>query len=132
MFQIQKIRDADSMYRNQFKHTESNLSVEEAIKVKRKRLIYRSKQRGWLEVDLLLGTWAVENVPKLNLVELEEYHTLLEEETIDIFNYVSGKTPLPPHLATLSIMPAIKAYAYSAQINSPQRYADIKSKANLT
>jgi succinate dehydrogenase assembly factor 2 len=25
----------------------------------RKKLIYRSKQRGWLEVDLLMGSFAV-------------------------------------------------------------------------
>ena len=30
----------------------------DAEAVRRKRLVYRSKQRGWLEVDLLLGTWA--------------------------------------------------------------------------
>ncbi|KAI2495744.1 Flavinator of succinate dehydrogenase [Fragilaria crotonensis] len=31
------------------------------LQVRKKRLVYRSKQRGWLEVDLLLGTWANEN-----------------------------------------------------------------------
>ena len=30
----------------------------------RKRLIYRSKQRGWLEVDLLLGSFATKHVPE--------------------------------------------------------------------
>ena len=30
----------------------------------RKRLIYRSKQRGWLEVDLLLGSFATKYVPE--------------------------------------------------------------------
>ena len=28
------------------------------------RIMYRSKQRGFLEMDLLLGLWAQENVPK--------------------------------------------------------------------
>ena len=28
------------------------------LDIRKKRLIYRSKQRGWLEVDLLLGTWS--------------------------------------------------------------------------
>ena len=37
---------------------------------RRRRLIYRSRQRGWLEVDLLLGKWATENVPKLNAEQL--------------------------------------------------------------
>lgn len=32
---------------------------EEAL---RKRLLHRSRQRGMLEVDLLLGKWASENV----------------------------------------------------------------------
>ena len=32
------------------------------LDIRKKRLVYRSKQRGWLEVDLLLGTWASENV----------------------------------------------------------------------
>jgi len=27
------------------------------------RIMYRSKQRGFLEMDLLLGLWAQENVP---------------------------------------------------------------------
>jgi succinate dehydrogenase assembly factor 2 len=111
---------------------EATLTPEEADIAKRKRLIYRSKQRGWLEVDLLMGSWAAENVPKLTAAELDEYHILLEEETIDIFNYVSGKDVLPPHLENLSIIPVIKKYAYSSRINSPLRYAEIKEKANLT
>jgi hypothetical protein len=27
-------------------------------------------QRGWLEVDILLGSWAIQNVPKLTEAEL--------------------------------------------------------------
>ena len=32
----------------------------------RKRLLYRSKQRGWLEVDIILGSWASHHLPKLD------------------------------------------------------------------
>ncbi|CEG38244.1 membrane-spanning 4-domains subfamily a member 14 isoform x3 [Plasmopara halstedii] len=55
----------------------------------RKRIIYRSKQRGWLEVDLLLGRWASENVMQLSSDQLQQYEDILNEETIDIFNYIS-------------------------------------------
>lgn len=107
-------------------------SPEEADAVRRRRIIYRSKQRGWLEVDLLLGTWAMENADKLTTQEMDEYEILLEEETIDIFNYVSGKDALPPHLAGLGIVKKLQQYAFSAQINSPMKYAEVKAKANLT
>jgi succinate dehydrogenase assembly factor 2 len=100
--------------------------------VRRKRLIYRSKQRGWLEVDLLLGSWAAINVPSLSVEEMDEYDKLLEEETIDIFNYVSGKDVLPAHLENLSIVKKIQNYAFSAQINSPRNYEIVKTQNNLT
>ena len=48
---------------------------------RQKRLIYRSKQRGWLEVDLLLGTWASQNVKKLNEQELDQFEAFVNMET---------------------------------------------------
>ncbi|CAI5732911.1 unnamed protein product [Peronospora destructor] len=63
----------------------------DADEANRKRIIYRSKQRGWLEVDLLLGRWARQNVLQLSSHELQQYEAILNEETIDIFNYISGK-----------------------------------------
>ena len=53
--------------------------------VRRKRLVYRSKQRGWLEVDLLMGTFAVAHVPSMSTDELDEYEAILNQETIEIF-----------------------------------------------
>ena len=58
--------------------------TEDNLDIRRKRLVYRSKQRGWLEVDLLLGTWAHENVQKLTEAELDEYEAFVNLETIDI------------------------------------------------
>ena len=63
--------------------------IPESLETRRKRLIWRSKQRGWLEVDMLMGTWAVENVPKLNKEEMDQYENLLNLETLDLFNVVS-------------------------------------------
>lgn len=45
------------------------------------RLLYRSKQRGFLEMDLLLGLWAKEHVPKASeplLAAFEVYNPLLD------------------------------------------------------
>ena len=99
---------------------------------RRKRMIYRSKQRGWLEVDLLMGSWAVENVPKLNEQELDEYEVLLNEETIDIYNYISGKDELPHHLKDLKVMKMMQDYSLVKNMASPEGYASVKKDANLT
>merc|ERR1719276_182430 len=59
----------------------------------RKRLMYRSQQRGWLEVDLMLGNFAKEHVPHFTLAECQEYELILEMETVDIFNLLLDRDP---------------------------------------
>lgn len=51
----------------------------------RKRLLYRSKQRGWLEVDIILGSWASDHLPKLDKNTLLKYEKILNQDTTDIF-----------------------------------------------
>ncbi|KAH9254817.1 hypothetical protein BASA81_007067 [Batrachochytrium salamandrivorans] len=64
--------------------------IPDSLETRKKRLIWRSKQRGLLEVDLLLGTWALKNIPQMTSVEqLDQYEHLLNMETIDMFNVIS-------------------------------------------
>jgi len=115
--QIRKIGDMDHKLRN--RHVVIAPDVEQTPEeydiVRRKRMIYRSKQRGWLEVDILLGKWATEHVPSLNVAELDEYDAVLKEETINVYNYLSGKDPLPPHLQNNSVVKKIQKYALSKE-----------------
>lgn len=60
--QLEKIRKNDDKLRNQYKVFESQMNADDLDMSRRKRMIYRSKQRGWLEADILLGSWAVSNV----------------------------------------------------------------------
>ena len=99
--------------------------------VRRKRLVYRSKQRGWLEVDLLLGTWAVENVAKLTEDECDQYEVILNCETIDIFNFITGKDPVPPSLDN-SVMDRLQEFCRTSPLGiNPTAYADKKRQAGL-
>merc|ERR1712127_879687 len=68
------------------------------LEIRKKRLIYRSKQRGWLEVDLLLGTWASENVPSLTVDELDEFERFVNMETIDIYNVLTLRVDVPEEM----------------------------------
>lgn len=105
----------------------------DAEEVRRKRLLYRSKQRGWLEVDLLLGSWAAQHVPALSVAELDEYEALLNQETIDIFQIVNGQIPPPPELESSKVLARLQAYAESAPFGkaSVQGYEEVKDKTNL-
>jgi succinate dehydrogenase assembly factor 2 len=92
----------------------------------RKRLIYRSKQRGWLEVDLLLGTFATEKVPNMSQEELNDYELILNQETLDIFNFIIERDPLPEELDTPT-MQALRDYAANHPIGKdPDGYFNAK------
>uniref|UniRef100_A0AAV1UK48 Succinate dehydrogenase assembly factor 2, mitochondrial n=1 Tax=Peronospora matthiolae TaxID=2874970 RepID=A0AAV1UK48_9STRA len=88
----------------------------DADEANHKRVIYRSKQRGWLEVDLLLGRWASQNVMQLSSEELREYEDILNEETIDIFNYISGKDPHVPARVDTPMMKRLQTYCLSSPL----------------
>ena len=97
----------------------------------RKRLIYRSKQRGWLEVDLLLGSWASEYVMTLNEEQLVQYEAILNQETLDIYNFIIERDDVPPELET-EVMQMLRKFAQESGVvgaGTPEDYEkNMKSK----
>lgn len=53
------------------------------------RILYRSRQRGYLELDLLLGKWAEENIAHLDQNRLKDLVDLLEEVRTSLFFVVT-------------------------------------------
>lgn len=66
-------------------------------------------------MDLLLGSWAEKNVRDLNDEELAQYEAILNQETIHIFNYISGKDPIPKELDT-PMMKRLQTYCNSSPL----------------
>lgn len=130
--QLRKIEVTDKFLRTKHKLLDDLLSPEEKDYVRRKRMIYRSKQRGWLEADILMGSWATKFVPTLTNEELDDYDVLLDEETIDIFNFITGKDALPDHLKNKSVMKRLQQYAIDTKLSEPYDYAKLKREQNLT
>lgn len=105
----------------------------EELEVRRKRLIYRSKQRGWLEVDLLLGTWAHQNVPQLSAKQLDEYESFVNQETIDIYNIITLRLDVPAELKG-TIVDEIQDWARANPLGKadPLKYKQVKESNKLT
>jgi antitoxin CptB len=70
----------------------------EDMDIRRKRLIYRSWHRGTREMDLLLGSFADQNVSQLSLAELDMYENLLQENDPDLYNWITGVEKIPANV----------------------------------
>lgn len=69
---------------------------EDNISIMRKRLIFRSWHRGTREIDLLLGKFADEHMPRLDEAQLAQYDRFLNNSDPDIYNWLTGQEPVPP------------------------------------
>lgn len=131
----QSLPDLETIPKNSL-GTSNGITEEMALDIRRKRLVYRSKQRGWLEVDLLLGTWASENVPSLNAKELDEFEAFVNAETIDIYNIVTLRLDVPEEWKTAAgdgIVERIQAWAKKNPLGKadPETYKKVKADAKL-
>merc|ERR1711998_735015 len=72
--------------------------VASAMLQRRRRLIYRSKQRGWLELDIVLGGWSEANLKRMNSEELDEFQNILDLENPDLFKWLTLQEPVPEEL----------------------------------
>jgi len=72
-----------------------DITEDEALLHRRRRLIFRSDHRGNKENDILLGQFAQAHVMSFDVAQLDRYETLLEESDNDIFDWVAGRAEIP-------------------------------------
>eukprot|EP00899_Mesostigma_viride_P016265 jgi/Mesvir1/2463/Mv09994-RA.1 len=83
-------------------------------------LAYRSRQWGLLELDLIVGKWADENLANLSDDQLNAFELLLREENPDIWQMLSGQLPPSQALASNAVFAAVRATVQeSLNKNSP-------------
>ena len=68
-------------------------------KVLLNRLLYRSRQRGFLEMDLLVGIWAEKRVPELSEENLHQFELILDQENPDLYKWLTGQEQPPTDIA---------------------------------
>jgi antitoxin CptB len=70
----------------------------DALATRRKRLLYQSAHRGTQEADLLIGGFAAQYLAILTSAQLDEFERLLDENDVDLVNWLTGRTAAPDEL----------------------------------
>ena len=72
--------------------------MDDALDVRRKRLRFRAWHRGTKESDIILGRFADAHLGDLDVAELDAFEELLDLPDPEIFDWVSGRVPVPEPL----------------------------------
>ena len=67
----------------------------ESLDIRRKRLLFRSRQRGMLETSLLLRAFAEDHLSSLDAGEIDRFEALLEANDNDLLDWIVGRKPVP-------------------------------------
>ncbi|KAF8527634.1 Flavinator of succinate dehydrogenase-domain-containing protein [Hysterangium stoloniferum] len=83
----------------------------ESIQTLRARLVYQSRKRGTLEADLLLSTFANEQLGEMTEEELKEFDRFMDEPDWDIYYWAVGKRDPPARWADSKLLVKLKRHA---------------------
>ncbi|MGB2159995.1 MAG: succinate dehydrogenase assembly factor 2, partial [Candidatus Puniceispirillaceae bacterium] len=90
-------------------HLWKSRPMSEARSTRIRRLIYQSSYTGMKETDLLLGRFAQDHLAGLDDEALDHYEALLAAGDGQIYLWVSGAEPVPPHHDT-AVLELIKKF----------------------
>lgn len=83
------------------------------LEKKRKQLLFRSWHRGTREMDLIMGSFADSNLSVFSGDELNTYDEILQMSDPDLYNWISGREPVPANI-TSSVMEKLIQYQFTA------------------
>lgn len=84
---------------------------------RQKKLLFRAWHRGTREMDLMFGRFAQISIPGFDELHLDLFEELMDESDPDVFDWITGKTPLP----ILPIRPMLEQMMHFYQIEANVR-----------
>ncbi|GJT83934.1 succinate dehydrogenase assembly factor 2, mitochondrial [Tanacetum coccineum] len=89
------------------------------------RLTYRSKQRGFLELDLVLGTWVENHIESLDEKGIRSLVDVLNLENPDLWKWLTGQEQPPEGIDTNPVFIEVR----SKVMNNLDNFASPQTRA---
>nr|XP_043636464.1 succinate dehydrogenase assembly factor 2, mitochondrial [Erigeron canadensis] len=102
-----------------------DLSNEESKRQLVNRLVYRSKQRGFLELDLVLGSWVENHIRSLDEKGIKSLVDVLNLENPDLWKWLTGQEQPPEAINTNPVFIEVR----SKVMNNLDNYASPQTRA---
>ncbi|KAG8955109.1 succinate dehydrogenase assembly factor 2 [Tulasnella sp. 424] len=83
----------------------------EDVETLRARLVYQSRKRGNLEMDLIFSTFAKENMATMSEAELKEFDKLMDEPDWDVYYWCTRKREPPALWADSPLLERLRKHA---------------------
>mmetsp|Transcript_16819 Transcript_16819/g.39448 ORF Transcript_16819/g.39448 Transcript_16819/m.39448 type:complete len:172 (-) Transcript_16819:89-604(-) len=83
------------------------------IEKRRKRLAWRAKSRGWLELDVLMGTFVAKHIAEFGEEKLDLLEEVLDLENPDLFKWFTGQVAVPEEVESNEVMKMLLDYVKS-------------------
>ena len=101
--QTEQQHTRQQMHQQQGQQSSLAMALQQDPALRRKvminRLLYRSRQRGFLEMDLLVGIWAEKQIPQLSEDNLLQFELILDQENPDLYKWLTGQERPPADIA---------------------------------
>ncbi|MFP4098380.1 MAG: succinate dehydrogenase assembly factor 2 [Alphaproteobacteria bacterium] len=73
------------------------------LEIWRKRLIFRSSHRGKKEMDIIMASFAGQNVGEFDEEQLRQYEDILTFNDADLYDWLTGKRKAPEEVRSCPV-----------------------------
>lgn len=84
--------------------------IGESNEAKRRRLLYQSTYRGMVEMDIILGAFARQNIETLSAPQLEEYDAVLRHFDNDLYKWLVMDVEAPAEVAQIRVFQSLHSF----------------------